>query len=492
MDGGVAAFFKTIRWQDILDILINSYILFRVYILFHQTNAFRVITGITILWVTQRIAVGLGLIITSWILQAIVAVAAIIIIVVFRNELRMVLQVHNLRTFLWGSPIKSMETPVDIIAKAVMDMGKKRIGGLLVFPGKEDITELVHGGIPWNGKISQEMIQSIFWPDNPVHDGAAIIEDDTVKEVGVLLPLSQRSDLPTFYGTRHRAALGLAERSDALVVVISEERGRVSVAKNGDIQAVSDLETLRKILYEHTKPKTEDTTAQERRRNRIKSVIAALVSLTIITSIWFGFTRSSDVIIAIEVPIEFMNRPSDLEIIDASPSRAKLHISGASALMRSLKLQYVSVQVDLAKASEGTNMIPIKQENVYLPPGITLNRIEPHFVKVILDRIVTKQVEVQVDWVGHLDDSLKIVSVKVIPEFITVIGGKTLLNSVNTIYTAPVSLNTITQSGSITVPLVIAPTPIRLAPGTPDKVKIEFIVIRNNEIGDDNSVSESP
>ena len=101
-------------------------------------------------------------------------------------------------------------------------MGKKRIGALMVFPGKEDLAEVIHGGIPWNGTLSQEMLLSIFWPKNPVHDGAIIVSAGQITEVGVLLPLSQRLDLPSFYGTRHRAAAGLAERTDALVIAVSE------------------------------------------------------------------------------------------------------------------------------------------------------------------------------------------------------------------------------------------------------------------------------
>lgn len=474
---GSTIFSSTVRWQDILDILINSYILFRVYILFHETNAFRVIIGIAILWIAQKVAVSLGLIITSWVLQAIIAVAAIIIIVVFRNELRTVLQVHNLRTFLWGSPVRVRETPSAIIAKAAMQMGKKRIGALMVFPGREDITELVHGGIPWNGKVSQEMLLSIFWPDNPVHDGAVIIEGDIVKEVGVLLPLSQRTDLPTFYGTRHRAALGLAERTDALVVVVSEERGRVSVAKKGNIQAVPDAETLKQELDRQIEPVKFDEIRKERYKNLARSVFAAVASVAVITSIWFGFTRTQDVIMAIDAPIEFTNRPSDMEILDAKPSQVRLHLSGASALMRSLKPQQISVQVSLAKTIEGLNTLPLTQENVYLPPGIQLNRIEPHFVEVVLDKIETKQLDVQVDWIGHLDSSLIMSLARVTPERVTIIGGKSILNSIKTIYTTPVRLDDIKESGVITVSLVLAPPSIRLAPGSPDRVKVEYIVV---------------
>ncbi len=471
-------FLKTIRWQDVIDILINSYILFRIYVLFHQTSAFRVIIGIAILWVAQKVAISLGLVITSWVLQAIIAVAAIIIIVVFRNELRTVLQVHNLRSFLWGSPARTIETPEEIIAKAVTQMGKKRIGALLVFPGREDIAELVHGGIPWNGKVSQEMIISIFWPNNPVHDGAIIIDGDIIKEVGVLLPLSQRPDLPTFYGTRHRAALGLAERSDALVIVVSEERGRISIAKNGDIRAVPGADEIKEELHAHSKPFAQEEPESYKRRATLKTVLAGFASLVIITSIWFGFTRSKDVIMSLDVPIEFVNRPQDLEILDARPTQVRVHVSGASALLRTLRPQQVSVQVDLSQATEGRNVLAITQDNVYLPPGVLLNRIEPHFIEVILDRLIVKEVTVQADWEGHLDDNLLMSKVEVFPSKISIIGGKSILKDIKTIYTIPIRLDTIKSSGEVTVPLILAPASIKLAPGMPEKVKVKYTITK--------------
>src|SRR4030066_420550 len=98
------SFLSSIRWQDVVDIIINSYILFRVYVLFQGTNAFRVLVGITSLWILQELAASIGLILTSWAIRGITAAAAIIIIVVFRNEIRSALQVRNLKAFLWGSP----------------------------------------------------------------------------------------------------------------------------------------------------------------------------------------------------------------------------------------------------------------------------------------------------------------------------------------------------------------------------------------------------
>lgn len=468
-------FLSTVRWQDLVDILINSYILFRVYVLFQGTNAFRVLAGVTSLWILQEVAASIGLILTSWAVRGITAAAAIIIIVVFRNEIRAALQLGNLKSFLWGFPHRDMPSPVEMIADAAFRMAKKRMGALLVIPGKEDLTEVIHGGIAWNGSVSPEMILSIFWPKNPVHDGAIIIRGDKVVEVGALLPLSQRSDLPSFYGTRHRAAAGLAERTDALVITVSEERGRVTVAKNSWMKAISTPEDLSGILRRHLNLQ-EGRTIKQEQRERLKLAFAAGISLFIMTGIWFGFTRSHDTIIALNVPIEYVNRPANLEILDTSVDEARLQLYGSSALIKSLKPGQVQVRLDLGKATEGSNIFTISQENVILPPGVFLNKVQPTRIDVTLDVPIVAELPVQVDWVGRLPENLSLVQVSVTPETVRVTGGSQTIRSVNTIYTTPLRLDNITRSGSITASLAIVPPSLKLLTGTSDKVTVSYVL----------------
>jgi diadenylate cyclase len=182
------SFLFSIRWQDLVDVLLNSYILFRFYVLFRGTVVLRVLAGIALLWVFQRIAVALGLIVTSWAMQGIIAGAALIIIIVFRNEIRNVLQAKNLRALLWGVPQKSVGTPIDAVVEAVYDLARKRIGALIVFPGREDLQETIQGGVRWDGMVSKEMLLSIFWNGNPVHDGAAMIQGNRITRVGASCP----------------------------------------------------------------------------------------------------------------------------------------------------------------------------------------------------------------------------------------------------------------------------------------------------------------
>ncbi len=474
------AFFSSIRWQDAVDIILNSYILFRLYILLRGTNVFRVITGIVILWFFQRIAFALGLIVTSWVMQGITAVAALIIIIVFRNEIRSVLQAKNLRAILWEFPHTSSHTPIEILVNSVFELAKNNCGALIVLPGKEDLSEVVRSGIPWNGSISKEMITSIFWPDNPVHDGAAIIKGNRVTEVGAILPLSQKESLPSlhnhhlpsFYGTRHRAALGLAEVTDALTIVVSEERGDVAVAKESSIQKVYDRTELTRHLQTHAgiSAKKEKYPKKE----KLELGIAALTAFLFITSVWFSFSQGLDTLISLEIPIEYTKRDPSTEILDTSVNAVTLHLGGSGALIKSIRPDQVRVRIDLSKAVVGHNTFTITPENITLPPGVFLRKVQPSVVEATLDIPVKKRMDVQVDWVGKLANHLTLVSAKIDPEKVELLGGQQILKNMSTVYTEKVPLDTITRSGVISVNLALNPPSLQIAEASKDKITIQY------------------
>ncbi|NCO61277.1 MAG: DisA protein [Deltaproteobacteria bacterium CG_4_8_14_3_um_filter_51_11] len=474
MIAATASFFSAMRWQDVIDILINSYILFRFYVLFRGTNVLRVLVAIGFLWFFQRIATSLGLVVTSWAIQGITAFAALIIIVVFRNEIRSVLQAKNIKNIVWGLPITSVSAPVSIIADSVFDLARSHTGGLLVFPGKEDLGEMVHSGIQWDGKISKEMLMSIFWRDNPVHDGAAIISGDRVSEVGAILPLSHRNDLPSYYGTRHRAAAGLAEATDALIVVVSEERGNVALAKGQRFSVVKNREELSQEIESHLGIASRQNAFLRRRILELGA--AAAVSLLFIGGVWFSFTRGLDTLVSLEIPVEYMNRDQNLEIIDTTANAVRLNLSGSGTLIKSIKPDQVRVRIDLGKAVIGHNTFSITQENVSLPPGVFLRKVDPPNLDVTMDNPVKKELPVQVDWVGKMPENLILASARLDPEKIQVVGGSKLLENIVTIYTEKVSLENITKSGKITVKPVLYPASIMIAPGSRERIIVEMEV----------------
>jgi uncharacterized protein (TIGR00159 family) len=476
-------FLSSIRWQDIVDITLNSYILFRLYVLFRGTNTFRVLVGIALLWFFQRIAVFCGLIITSWAIQAITAVAALIIIVVFRNEIRSVLQARNLKSILWGFSRKIVSTPVEIIVESVFELAQKRIGALIVLPGKNDLEDVVQSGIPWHGSVSKEMIMSIFWHDNPVHDGAAIIQGNQVSEVGVILPLSRRNDIPSYYGTRHKAALGLAESTDALVILVSEERGNVLVARGSEFTVVKQKKKLIQMLREHAGVPTKEV--DYLRKERIETSIAALVCLLFVIGIWFSFSRGLETLITLEVPVEYMNRDPGMEILDTSVNTVNIHLSGSGSLIKTIQPEQVKVKLDLDKAVVGSNIFTITNDNISLPPGVSLKKVEPSVVEVTLDVPIEKELPVQVDWAGRLPEHLILTKVNLDPEKIRVIGPNQILKNITTIYTEKVSLDNLKKTGIITANPVLDPASLKIAPGSKEKIVIEYIIKKRKKLSQD-------
>lgn len=470
----VLLFLSSIRWQDIVDVTLNSYILFRLYVLFRGTTTLRVLIVIAFLWFFQRIAAYLGLIITSWAVQGVTAVAALIIIVIFRNEIRSVLQAKNLKAILWGVSPKTIKTPVEIVVESVYEMARKKIGALIVFPAKEDLKELIQNGVPWRGRISKEMIMSIFWHGNPVHDGAAVIQGDQITDVGVILPLSNRKNIPLYYGTRHRAAAGLAEITDALVIVVSEERGNVVVAKGSDMRVIEQKDELVTILQEQVGITTK--ALDYVRKEKIKTGLAAVASVLFIIGVWFSFSRGLETMITLEIPIEYMNRDARVEIIDTSVNVVNLNLSGPGTIIKTIRPDQVNIKLDLGKAVIGRNTYTITKENITLPPGALLKGVKPSVVEVTLDVPISKMLPVQVAWTGKLPENLILSEARLDPEKLLVEGGSHMLKNISTIYTEKVLLDNISESGKISVKLVLNPASLKIALGSKDRISIEYVI----------------
>ena len=471
---GFATFMVGVRWQDALDIALNSYILFRVYVLLRGTHVLRMLIGVICLWLFQRLAVASGLIVTSWVTQGITAVAALVIIVVFSHELRAMFQTRSLKAVFWGIPTQAFTSSIETISDSVFDMAQKHCGALIVIPGKKSIKGYVQNTIPWRGLVSREMILSIFWHNNPVHDGAIVIQGDQVTDVGGILPLSQRTDLPKYYGTRHRAAMGMTEVTDALVIVVSEERGVVVAAKNRHLSVMHSRADLEETLRRHMGVAAEAHNGHT--RQRLKIAAAAMVSVMFIVGVWFMLTRGLTTLITLEAPIEYVELKPDMEIVSTSASTVRLHLSGSQLLLKSLQPNQIQVRVNLSKATTGYNIFPIEAGNISLPPGVILTKVEPRVVEMDIDTFLTMTFPVQVDWVGKLDERLILTSASPEPAKVSLKGNGRFLNQIDTIYTEKVRLDPIKASGTLSVGLAIGQQPLTVAPGAAGKIQVPYVV----------------
>ncbi len=468
----MAQFFG-IGWQNVLDIVLNTYILFRLYVLFRGTNVLRVLLFMGVLLVFRQVAFSMGLIITSWVMQGVIAVAALVIIVVFRNEISSVLKTRDLKFFLWGIPRQQLKTPVGIIVESVYELARKKIGALIVLPLSKGMESVVQEGITWQGKLSKEMLMSIFWQDNPVHDGAVVIHGDRITEVGVILPLSKRTDLPSRFGTRHRAAVGLAEQTDAMVIVVSEERGTITLVRNKQIYDINDSKVLEKLLIQHA---GGDSSARDIKKETRELAVAATVCLVCVTGLWFSFSRGLETLATHDVPIEFVKSDQKMEVFSSSASSVRLLVSGSRPLIRSLGPDRINVKLTLANTTPGKNSLSVGRNAISLPPGISVKSIEPSTLEVFVDVPLKKEVPVQTFWVGKLSPDLIMTQVMVSPEKILVVGPSQALKDIETLFTEPLSLDGITESGKITAGIVFTPSTIRPDDQKKGGVQLEYSI----------------
>ena len=465
--------FFGIGWQNVLDIALNTYILFRLYVLFRGTNVLRVLLAMGALLVFRQVAFAMGLIITSWVMQGVIAVAALVIIVVFRNEISSVLKTRDLKSFFWGIPRQQLKTPVGIIVESVYELARKKIGALIVLPLSKGMESVVQGGIPWHGKLSKEMMIRIFWPDNPVHDGSAVIQGNQITDVGVILPLSKRTDLPSRFGTRHRAAVGLAEQTDALVIVVSEERGTITLVRNRQIYDINDSSVLEKLLIQHA---GGDTSSKDIKKQTRDLAIAATVCLVCVTGLWVSFSRGVETLATHDVPIEFVKSDQQMEVFSSSASSVRLLVSGSRPLIRALGPDRINVKLNLANTVAGETSLSVGRNAVSLPPGISVKGIEPSTIDVYVDVPLKKEIPIQAFWVGRLSPDLIMTQVAITPERIFVVGPSQVLVDINTLFTETISLDGIAESGKITVSIAFSPSTIRPDDQKLSEVQLEYTV----------------
>ncbi len=243
--------FDLFRWQDILDILIVAFIIYRLLLLLVGTRAMQLVKGLLILGGISALARLLQLSTVSWFLAKTLTVLVIAIPIVFQPELRKMLEELG-RGRIWkrSQVEKRAQFLSDEITNALLFLKNKKIGALLVLQRNTGLKDFWRTAVRIDAQLSQELIISIFWPNNPLHDGAVIIENSTIIAASTYLPLSENSDLSRWIGTRHRAALGVTEVSDAIAVVVSEERGEISLAINGHMSRNLKESQVRR-LFQH-------------------------------------------------------------------------------------------------------------------------------------------------------------------------------------------------------------------------------------------------
>ena len=240
-----------IRWQDVLDILIVTVIIYRVLLIIKGTKAAKMLIGVGVLFVALLFSKYLGLYTIDWIIQSLWAQIVLALIILFQPEIRKTLaQMGEARFLPSFSSVEELRYLEEIV-KGTIALANRKIGALIVIEKETSLNDIIEMGSQLDARVSRELLLSIFHPTSPIHDGAIVIRGSRIVAAGCFLPLTLSVDVSKAFGTRHRAGLGLTEETDAVVIIISEETGSIMTAVGDKLEKNVEIGDLRDFLTEN-------------------------------------------------------------------------------------------------------------------------------------------------------------------------------------------------------------------------------------------------
>ena len=243
-----------IRITDMIDILIVAVIIYELLLLTRHTRGSALLKGLFLLCAIVLMSNLFGLVSLNWLLTAILQNGAVVLVILFQPEIRKALErMGRSRVFLKGNKKPDHDGKnliISEIIQTIMDLSKRRVGALIVFEQQTGLEDVIETGTRLNAEISAPLLENIFEPNTPLHDGAVVIRDAEIMAAACILPLAEASGVSRELGTRHRAAVGISENTDAVVLVVSEETGIVSLARDGELTRPLTVKALEEVLNE--------------------------------------------------------------------------------------------------------------------------------------------------------------------------------------------------------------------------------------------------
>ena len=397
----------SIRIQDIADILIMTFLLYQLYSWFRGTRAIQVLLGLGVVTLIYFATRFLNLYMTSWVLQELGTVLIILIIVVFQNEIRQALYRFSLLRHILDSRQETQHSQFQDIAETLFRMAAKKTGALIVFQGNESLHDLMTNGVVINSEISPQMLESIFYDGAPFHDGAALINNGRIEKAACHLPLSVSPDVPQHLGTRHRAALGLSERSDAVIVVISEERGEVSLVTAGIFRRIGTPSELIMALDNLLRSEVEKPQITLRQRV-FSNVLPKAYLLLGVCVFWALITTRQGQITTATAPVRLHGVPDSIVLLRTLPEEVTVQIKAMSSLTPPPSKLDLTAEIDASSISEGTTAIRVNHANITVPSGMIILSVSPSSIRVSTEKKMRKNVPVRATLRGRLPANLHV------------------------------------------------------------------------------------
>jgi diadenylate cyclase len=459
---------------NLVDIGIIACLIYFVLSWIQGTRAFQILATLLGIGLFYFGALEMGLILTSVLFQYLWAAIIVVLVIVFQPEIREMLERASPIRYLSGRQNNDANpTLIDEIVLAVAELARLKIGALIVFQRMDRVDNLVLMGKLLEGLVSSEALVMIFQKTSPLHDGAVLINKNRIRAASCILPLSHDEDLSSRYGTRHRAALGLTERSDALCAVVSEERGEVSLVEGKEIATYKKKGDFRQAL-ERVLVMDESSPAGAK-----PSVLTWLKSdwrlkvLSVVTAVflWFVIVGPQRSEVGMTVPIQYTSLPAPMEITGKWMDRIDVRIKGSESGLANLNPGAVRAIVDLSAVLPGLNYFRITTKNLQVPPGITISQISPSDLHLNIEAASSKKISVVPTITGDLPEKTKLI---VTPVEVRLRGLQAELKKVTSVTTDAVAMSDLVAKGKMPIPVVVKPEGLKIEAIEPMQVSVSL------------------
>ncbi len=475
---------KTLRIQDFLDIIIIAFMISAVLIWFKDRASRFVFVGITFLAVIYILARFFGLYLTSVFLQSFFAILLFVLVVIFQEDLRRFFE----RLAMFGRFRRSSRQPSaftkssDILAETLADFARKRIGALIVLQGKDPLDRHLTGGNDLEGILSREVLESIFDPHSPGHDGAVLIDGDRIVRFGCHLPLSLNASDFGNLGLRHTAALGLSERSDAICIVVSEERGTISVAKGEYIREFGTATALRteiEYFFEKNQPLSREKFFTRWLRENKKEKVIAVILACILWAV-FGYQREM-IRREFAVPLEYLNVPEEVCLEEPKITKVNVMLMGHAQAFLLLDPDNLKISVDLKSVKPGQQEIYLAGKMVKNTGSLSVASINPERVTIKTSRLIPLSLRIEVLTENKPPPGIEVKSISVTPPEVRVLIPKHIAGKRVRIMTDPIDLSQLDVQRAFS-PSLRYPNDIRFMGGKAPAIRV-VVKTRKKESG---------
>lgn len=436
----------------VIDILIVTYIIYKLIMIVRGTRAVQLLQGIFVIIIVWYVSNFFGLVTLNWLMQNTIRWGFLAIIIIFQPEVRRALEQLGRGGFFsrGKSPgEKDMEKSIDDMVSAVNYMAKRRIGALISFEKKTGLNDYVETGISMNARLTYQLLVNVFIPNTPLHDGAVIIRDNQIAAAACYLPLSESPFISKELGTRHRAAIGISEVTDCLTIVVSEETGGISLTKSGELYRDIDEEMLRSLLnrelldpsdndqssFGNGEGKNMDNLLKNKWFVRILSFIIAIMLYTVVTSEQSPTSSGNQT--PTQQPEKMENIALDVHynddkfILKGAPEHVTIQLRGPQSLLQKASLTNDhQAYIDLSGKKAGTYTVPVQTKGY--PEGLTITRFPPK-ITVELHKKATASFAVKIKLLNK-DDIPKgfvVKDVKTSPEEVKVTAPQDIIQRIS-------------------------------------------------------------